>query len=227
MSECLSRPDDMDMRSLRHLALVLTAVCALGAAGPAAAAGGDYVFAGGSAKQQGEVKSALNASAFDWSLVPVKIVVHIAPGITSEATPGNIWLDANLLNAGIFSWGIVQHEYAHQVDFFLLDDAKRQLLNSALGGRDWCYGVPGLSHAQYGCERFASTLAWAYWPHAQNSMKPVDSKDESAAMSPVKFRQLMGIMIGAPTSVPAPQVTAFAPKRAKPVKHAKHAAHKK
>ena len=31
--------------------------------------------------------------------------------------PGQIWLDASLLDSGRFSWGVVQHEYAHQVDF--------------------------------------------------------------------------------------------------------------
>jgi hypothetical protein len=207
------------MRCLRHLVLLLAVACALGITAPALAAGGDYTFQGGSAKEQNTVKAALNASAFNWSLVPQQIVVHIAPSISSEATLGEIWLDSNLLDAGIFSWGVVQHEYAHQVDFFLLDDAKRQALNSALGGSDWCYSVPDLAHEQYGCERFASTLAWAYWPNAQNSMKPSGSKDESAAMAPAKFRQLMGLMIGAPTTLPTVKVTAFAPKRKKPATH--------
>jgi hypothetical protein len=179
------------------------------------------VFAGGTARQQAEVKAALDASAFDWGLVPDQVVIHIAPGIDSEAAPGDIWLDASLLNAGIFSWGVVQHEYAHQVDFFLLDDAKRRLLNAALGGSDWCYGVMGLAHAQYGCERFASTLAWAYWPAAQNSMRPSSAKDESAAMGPDRFRQLMGIMIGAPTTIRTAKMIAHAPKRKKPAAHKK------
>jgi hypothetical protein len=209
------------MRSLRHLALILFALGALATAAPAFAAGGNYTFEGGTAKEQNTVKSALNASAFDWSLVPQQIAIHIAPGISSEAMLGEIWLDSNLLDAGIFSWGVVQHEYAHQVDFFLLDGAKRQVLETALGARDWCYSVAGLAHAQYGCERFASTLAWAYWPNAQNSMKPSGSQDESAAMTPAKFRDLMGLMIGAPTTVPTVKVTAYAPKRKKPAAHKK------
>lgn len=172
-------------------------------------------------KEQDTVKAALNASAFNWSLVPKQIVVHIAPSISSEAVVGEIWLDSNLLAAGIFSWGVVQHEYAHQVDFFLLDDTKREALNTALGGSDWCYSVAGLAHAQYGCERFASTLAWAYWPRPQNSMRPSGAKDESAAMNPAKFRQLMGLMIGAPTTVPTIKVMAYAPKRKKPAAHKK------
>jgi hypothetical protein len=209
-------PDIKDMRSLRPLVLSLATAFVLSTAGPAAAAGGDYVFAGGTAKQQTTVKQALNASAFDWGLVPAQIVIHIAPGIDSEASTGTIWLDADLLNAGMFSWGVVQHEYAHQVDFFLLDDSKREALGAVLGSSDWCYGVLGLQHAQYGCERFASTLAWAYWPNAQNAMKPANAKDESAAMDPVRFRQLLGIMIGAPTAVPTMKVTAFAPKKKRP-----------
>jgi hypothetical protein len=215
------RPDDKDMRSLRPLILLLSAAWILGTASPAAAAGGNYVFSGGTAKQQGQVKLALDASAFDWSLVPQQIVIHIGRSIDSQATPGNIWLDAGLLDSGMFSWGVVQHEYAHQVDFFLLDDEKRQLLNVELGGSDWCYGIPGLAHARYGCERIASTLAWAYWPNAQNSMKPANGRDESAAMAPTEFRQLMGIMIGAPTTVPLAKVTAFAPKRPRQPAHKK------
>ncbi len=165
-------------------------------AAPSAAAGGDYVFAGGTAKQRTQVRRALDASAFDWSLVPTTITIHIAPGLNSEATVGNLWLDANLLDAGRFSWGIVQHEYGHQVDLFLLDGAKRALLDQALGGTDWCYGLPNLKHAQYGCERFASTLAWAYWPSVQNSMRPVSPSDESAAVSPARFRGLVTSVLG-------------------------------
>src|SRR5439155_15995565 len=139
-------------------------------------------------------------------------------GVPTEATPGNIWLDANLLDAGVFSWGTIQHEYAHEVDFFLLDDAKRQLLLGTLGGKDWCYSVLGLAHAQYGCERFASTLAWAYWPSSVNSMKPTSAADESAAMAPSKFRALLAALIGAPNTV-QPAVTAYAPKRQHRPKH--------
>lgn len=183
------------MQSLRHLALILTAVGALGTSAPALAAGGDYTFAGGTAKQQGQVKAALNASSFNWSLVPQQIVIHIAPGISSEATVGNIWLDSNLLNTGMFAWGVVQHEYAHQVDFFLLADPQRALLTQRLHAHDWCYGILGLGHRQYGCERFASTLAWAYWPDRRNSQRPTSAKAESAAMAPARFRGLLSKLL--------------------------------
>jgi hypothetical protein len=77
------------------------------------------------------------------------------------------------------------------VDYLLLDDAGRAQLLQQLGGRDWCYGVPGLAHHQYGCERFASTFAWSFWPSPQNSMRPLRRGDESAAMAPAKFRALV------------------------------------
>lgn len=191
--------DHKGMRCLRRFILFPLVLCALWTAGPALAGGGNYVFAGGTPKQQAQVRSALDASAFDWNLVPVQITVHIAPGITSEATTGNIWLDGNLLNTGRFSWGIVQHEYAHQVDFFLLDDAKRAALAPQLGGQSWWQGAGApLAHGQLTCERFASTLAWAYWPSARNSMKPQSRNDESSAMAPAAFRALIAQVLAAP-----------------------------
>jgi hypothetical protein len=196
---------------MRRFALVLLAVCSLAPGGTAAGAGGNYAFAGGTAREQAQVTSALDASAFDWNLVPARITIHIAPGGPSEATPGDVWLDASLLDAGVFSWGTVQHEYAHQVDFFLLDDAKRTYLQTQLGGRDWCYSVSGLVHADHGCERFASTLVWAYWQNAANTMQPRSSQDESAAMAPAAFRALLTSLIGAPAVAPAKTVTAYAP----------------
>ena len=162
------RPDDRDVRRLRPLILLLSAAWILGTASPAAAAGGHYVFSGGTAKQQGQVKAALDASAFDWNLVPTQIAIHIAPGMDSEATLGNIWLDASLLNAGIFSWGVVQHEYAHQLDFAVLTDAMRVQLHPLLGGSSWWDG----DHAALDCERFADLVAWSYWQSPDNVMKP-------------------------------------------------------
>ena len=90
----------------------------------------------------------------------------------------------------------MQHEYAHQVDYLLFDEPRRALLLKRLGGRDWCYGTPGLAHDQYGCERFASTFAWAFWPSRENSMRPRGRRDESAAMAPAKFRALVACLTG-------------------------------
>ena len=175
--------------------LAAAAVLAL-APGRALAAGGSYVFDGGTARQQSQVKAALDASSFNWSLVPATITIHIGHGHASQASPGEIWLDSDLLNANKFAWGVVQHEFAHQVAFYLLDGPEQQVFEQALGGSDWCYSVAGLPHSDYGCERFASTLAWAYWQSPQNAMRPSSPRDESAAMTPQAFRALLSRIVG-------------------------------
>jgi hypothetical protein len=169
--------------------VVLAATLAL--TGEAAGVGGRYNVLGGTPAHRAEIRAALNASDFNWSRVPARITIHVTRGAHPHAVPGHIWLDANLLAAGRFSWAIVQHEYAHQVDFFLLDAASRALFNAALGGLDWCGAVTGLDHDAYGCERFASTLAWAYWPSTHNVLRPEAPTDEAAAMPAPAFRQLL------------------------------------
>ncbi len=184
--------------------LLATSALALAFSGGAQAAGGHYRLDGGSRAEQSQVKQALNASSFNWSVVPATITVHIARGHYSEATYGEIWLDADLLDSGIFSWGVVQHEYAHQVDFFLLNDTRRAML-AGLGGQAWwatgatASGAPNgtLAHADLTSERFASTLAWAYWPSPSNSMRPTSTSDESAAMAPAAFRSLLARVLAA------------------------------
>jgi hypothetical protein len=183
--------------ALRHrlLAIVVALVALLPAAGQASASGGRYTFAGGTPAQRAEVRAALNASTFNWSRVRARITIHIAYGVHPHAVPGEIWLDPNLLATGRFSWAIVQHEYGHQVDFFLLDAGTRALMNAALGGLDWCYGVASFDHSDYGCERFASTLSWAFWPSAQNALRPESATDEAAAMAPAPFRSLLASLL--------------------------------
>jgi hypothetical protein len=85
---------------------------------PARALGGRVAFVGGTSGERAEVLNALEVSRFNWNVVPAQIRIHIAPGETSHAVKGEIWLDADLLGAGTFAWGVVQHEYAHRVDFF-------------------------------------------------------------------------------------------------------------
>jgi hypothetical protein len=175
-------------------AAVILASLALAAVlcGRAEAGGGNYVFDGGTPAERAQVVAALEASAFDWSLVTRRVTIHVRKGVASEATPGEIWLDADLLRTRRFAWGTIQHEYAHQVDYFLLSEDDRETLNARFGTPDWCYGVPGLPHEEYGCERFASTLAWAYWPSPQNALRP-DSA--AAVIEPATFRALLGRML--------------------------------
>jgi hypothetical protein len=182
----------------KFIGVCLGLASALVLVGTASASGGNYVFDGGTAYQQQQVRDALAASSFNWSVIPGTITVHITPTFASEAVPGAIFLDPNLLNSGEFAWGVVQHEYAHEVDFALFNDATRDTLTTQLGATAWCYGnAPTLAHGQYGCERFASTLAWAYWQSPENCMQPSEVADaESAAMQPAAFRALMTTVLG-------------------------------
>lgn len=199
------------------LILACAALAALLVPAFASARGGSYVFQGGTAKQQAQVRVALQASSFDWGIVPQTVVIHLRKGGDTSAERGEIWIDTDLLSSGVFAWGPIQHEYAHQVDFFLLDDADRVRLNRALGGRTWFPdgGVAAFrrsaDHAQFGSERFASTLAWAYWQVAENSLRPTSARDESAAMEPARFRQLLERILGARN--PAPPVLAVAARK--------------
>lgn len=199
-------------RSILTLLICLT-VASVAAEG-AGAAGGAYTFAGGTPREQATVRQALDASSFDWGLVPQTIVIHIARGIDSYAVPGEIYLDADLVDSGKWAWGPIQHEYGHQVDFFLLDDAKRAELRAALQTSVWCYDVPTMAHETYGCERFASTLSWAYWASPDNALRPASRTDEAGAMAPAAFRSLLATLIGAPSTGDAAAPTgtkAFAP----------------
>lgn len=198
---------------MRRTSLILAICSTFAFAPPALASGGSYVFSGGTPSQQATVSAALEASSFDWGLIQHTIDIHIGPYAgDSYSAYGNVYLDQTLLDAGRFSWGVVQHEMGHQVDFFLLDDAKRARLLKLLGGKDWCYGTPGLRHSDHGCERFASELAWAFWQSPDNTMRPTSASDESAAMPVALFRSVLSELIGAPSV--SSSATASTPPRA-------------
>jgi hypothetical protein len=187
----------------KRLLIQLSVAAATLAIAPAAfAAGGNYSFDGGSQTEQTQVTAALNASSFPWGIVPGPVVVHIQRDVASAAAPNQIWLDANLLDSGRFSWGVVQHEYAHQVDFALLDDASRAQLHSILGGSAWS-GAEG--HSNLDSERFADLVSWSYWSSSDNVMKPLSTQDEGGQVTPTVFRAaLAAILPGLPTASPAP-----------------------
>jgi hypothetical protein len=174
--------------------LVLPVVLAFALAPAAHAAVGRYAFDGGTRAQRSQVESALRASSFDWNLVPGRIVIHIGKGISSHAVAGQIWLDAGLLGTGRFSWGVVQHEYAHQVDFELLTDLMRAQLQPLLQDSAWWGSLD--QHAQLGCESFADLLAWAYWQSPANVMMPSSATDEGGQMSPAAFRAALTAVLG-------------------------------
>jgi hypothetical protein len=180
---------------MRRFLLVLTLLLCLSAS-PALAAGGDYALEGGTPRQQAQVRAALEATSFDFGIVPQRVTVHVGSYGTSHSTPGHVWLDGRLLDSGRFSWPTVMDEFAHQVDFFLLDAPRRAILQERLGASAWCYDVAGLAHGAYGCERFSSMLAWAYWPSKENVYRPTSAADESASMAPAEFRALVGSLLG-------------------------------
>lgn len=199
------------------LAAFLIALALPGSA--AAVLNGPITINGGNAYEQNQVRAALRVSAFDYTPIAARVTVVIARNIpTSDASSnGVVNLDANLLDAGEFSWGVTQHEMGHEVDFFYLTSADRAVLLNALGGTSWWYTAPMLLHGDYGCERLASELSWAFWPDkAQNSMHPVGVRDESNEMPLTAFRALVSQLLAADqytaTATGAPQpAPSFAP----------------
>ena len=184
-------------RVLQTLLPAAVAALVFAHAGTAQAAGGNYRFDGGTAVERAQVREALKASSFDWSLVKAQVTIHIQRGTVSHAVPGEIWLDADLLDSGRFSWATVQDEYSHQVDFFLFTPEIRAQLQAALGAKAWCYENGSIqAHGDQGCERFTSLLPWAYWQSPDNAYKPTAKTDESAAMAPTRFKALLSRLIG-------------------------------
>jgi hypothetical protein len=151
-----------------------------------------YSFDGGTPRERDTVVAALAASAFDWSVIPRTVTVHVVRG-RCRAAKGEVWLDPAVLAYGRPSWGIVQHEFAHQVDFFLFTARTRRKLNVLLGGKEWWAGDGRFRHSQYGAERFASTLSGAYWPSPDNVLLR-SARAEAAAMAPARFRHLMSVL---------------------------------
>jgi hypothetical protein len=183
--------------------LAVTTLAFLAIVPEAAARGGHYRFEGGTAAERKQVVDALNVSAFNWSVVPWTVTIHIRSGSWSSGTaefdgyaaPRHIYFAAKLLDEpGRYSWGYVQHEYAHQVDFARFNDATRKRLNYLLVGKTWSWH-PGMSHGAAGAERFASTLAFTYWPSPDNLLDTW-AQNEARAMLPGPFKKLMRSLVG-------------------------------
>ena len=193
---------------LRRIVILLALSLLLPA--KALAVGGSYEFDGATPAERSTVRAALNASSFDWGVVAERVTIHVGSYGVSRSTPRHIWLDRGLLAAGRFAWGTVMDEYAHQVDFLVLDPQHRAVLQQLLGASAWCYELEGLAHSANGCERFASMIAWSYWPSKHNPYAPRLGTDESAAMPAASFRRLLASLLGAPALLgpaPAPSTT--------------------
>ncbi|MGZ4257593.1 MAG: hypothetical protein ACXVRE_07515 [Gaiellaceae bacterium] len=144
---------------------------------------------GGTARERATVRAALAASSFDWGRLPGHVTSRIGAAGCCHASPGEIWLDRALLAHGRDSWGVIQHEYAHEADFFLLDARARTRLDHLLGGKTW-WPNGRWRHDQYGAERFASTLAWSFWPSPHNTLIRY-AHAEATAMPAARFRRVV------------------------------------
>ena len=160
---------------LRLSLLFSVVVCALALTPAALASGGHYVFAGGTPAEQQQVEQGLEASSFDWNLVPAQVTIHIVRNIpVSYSTPGQIWLDAGLLDSGSFSWGVVQMEYAQQVQFTILSPEAQSQLTGMLGAQQWCYDNPSLPRGANACERSPPRSPGATGPRRTTRCGPAD-----------------------------------------------------
>jgi hypothetical protein len=173
----------------------ITVLAAFVLAGEAEAVGGHYVFAGGSDAARAAVSSALEASRFDWDLVEQEITIRITDCGCAGASPGEIILDEEVLTDPRFgpkyAWGIVQHEYAHQVDFFLLDARRPPPCPGMARRLRLVLRRPDVDHDDHACERFASSLAWAYWPRPRRNIMVVHT-----AVTAAEFREMLPQILG-------------------------------
>lgn len=155
-----------------------------------------YTVVGGTPAEQAQIGKALAASSFDWSVIGHPITVYIDGSGASDATPGDVYLDASLLDSGSFSWGTIQHEFGHQVDFFALTDQDRAQLQQAFGVGMWFGDESTAAHSAFGCERFASELSWAFWQSGSNSMGPSFIGSESSSVPTAQFRTVVAQLLG-------------------------------
>jgi hypothetical protein len=101
---------------------------------------------------------------------PPQITIQVSRCSCAGAREGLIVLDVIREDSlgEKYAWGIIQHEYAHQIDYFLFQRADRRAVRNTLGGKDWCYETAGVAHDDHGCERFADVFSWAFWPTQEN-----------------------------------------------------------
>ncbi len=190
----------MTTKTLSQLATTVAAAALL-LANAATATGATVptmLFQGGTKAEQAQVIKALAASTFDWRLLPQTVTVHIANYGSSYATAGDVYLDAQLLDSGTFAWGVVLHEFGHQVDFLVLPQTGRDQLDQLLGGVAW-NGGQTTAHDQIGAERFASVFAWTYWQNAENAISPKQAS-EAAAATPAAFQAALATALGVTTT---------------------------
>ena len=75
--------------------------------------------------------------------------------------------------------------------FLPFDARDRRRVRQWLAGSDWCYEDPEVNHDDHACERFASSLAWAYWPRPRHNIMAVHT-----AVTAAEFREMLPRLLG-------------------------------
>lgn len=177
--------------------LLAAVVAALFLAGSAVA--GTVNVDGGTPFEQQQVRLALAASKFDYGQIPAPVTVHVVPpsdahlegGVDAGySIPGEVWISSRWLDFGAAGWGFVQHEFGHEIDYYVLTDAQRAALLSHLdptgSTTSWC--DHSVAYDARPCEWFASELSWAFWPVGANLQDPTTTKGLSGHLPPDQFR---------------------------------------
>ena len=109
-----------------------------------------------------------------------------------------------LLDSPIIPRSLVDEAFDRITDAIVLGEIepgsriREASLARQLGTNVWSRGeAPGLRHSEYGAERFASTLVWAYWPSRHNAYRPQAPRDEAGAVAPSAFRTLLTSLLPA------------------------------
>ncbi|HET8894017.1 MAG TPA: hypothetical protein VFM96_07975 [Gaiellaceae bacterium] len=87
----------------RLIAIAAAIACSLRATQAATSSGGNYTIDGCSQFERSQVVQALDTSTFNWSRVPGPVTIHIGNVGNSHSAPGEIWLDAGLLDKWTFA----------------------------------------------------------------------------------------------------------------------------
>ena len=163
------------MRAGRRYLILVAALFALLLPADAKASGGSYTFSGGSEAARTEVRNALDASAFDWSLVPQTISIQIVDcgcaGPVRGSSSSTRRCSSRRRTAAPIPGASSSTSTPTRSGGSLWTMSSGRFSRTGWAAPTFRYERPGLSHDDHACERFASTLAWACWPVAGNPMQ--------------------------------------------------------
>ena len=163
-------------------------------------------------RQQATVRAALEVSSFDWSVLPARSSSTSRRSAAPTPRPATSTSTARCSTPAA-SRGASSSTSSHTrstSSSSTTRSARRSTQRSAAA--TGATASPGLAHSAYGCERFASELAWAYWPSADNSMSPAATHGESGGDAGGAVPQRCSPrLLGVPTLATPIDTKAFAP----------------